>query len=293
MNNKRGDIEISVVVPCYNAGKYLDICLRSLFNQTVKPAEIIVVDDGSTDNSSEIASRYPVRLLRHDVNRGIASARNTGTVAAKGDVVLYIDADCVADYNLVENVLESFRGTNIIGVGGTGVEVPKPGLANRYRAKYLAQTLGKTKIVNPLCLFGQCFAFRKSALLNIGLFDPIFKTNAEDVDLCLRLRSRGCTYIYDPNIAVYHIRDDTLLTLLKAVFRASCYGVIAKLKNSVKVLPTMKLLIWLIRKIVSAVPQALLLRDPIYALLTPFVATSLVLGDIKGRFHSKRLLRQT
>jgi len=83
---------ISVVIPAYNAERYLEQTLESVFAQTCLPLEVIVVDDGSTDGTAEIAARYPVRLI-HQQNGGICSARNAGVRASAGTWVAFLDSD--------------------------------------------------------------------------------------------------------------------------------------------------------------------------------------------------------
>ena len=90
--------EISVVVPAYQAEKYLEICVESILAQTFKNFEVLLVDDGSTDGTAELCHRLEVRdkrihLLSHTRNRGVSAARNTGIMAAKGKYVAFVDSD--------------------------------------------------------------------------------------------------------------------------------------------------------------------------------------------------------
>ncbi|HEY0780020.1 MAG TPA: glycosyltransferase family A protein [Gemmatirosa sp.] len=84
---------VSVVIPCYNAGPYLAECLESVLAQTRPPLEVLVVDDGSTDDSADVASRFPVRLLRTSGRQGNMAARSQGAEAAVGDYIAMTDAD--------------------------------------------------------------------------------------------------------------------------------------------------------------------------------------------------------
>ena len=85
---------VSTIIPVFNGAAFLADALESVRAQDVAPDEIVVVDDGSTDGSAEIASRHPgVRVVAHDTNRGLPAARNTGLAAAVGDVIAFLDAD--------------------------------------------------------------------------------------------------------------------------------------------------------------------------------------------------------
>src|SRR5262249_51166246 len=95
---------ITAYVPAYNAAQFLAGCIESLLAQTLVPTEILVIDDGSSDNSVEIAQRYPrVRVIRHDRNRGLAAARNTAFRSAECELIASLDADCIAEPSWLAN----------------------------------------------------------------------------------------------------------------------------------------------------------------------------------------------
>ena len=105
--------KFTVIIPAYNAGKYLDECLESLVSQSFKDFEVIVVDDGSTDRTAVLGRKYTeldnrFRLVEKD-NGGVSSARNSGIDNAKGEWVLFVDADDV----LVNTALEEIGRAHV------------------------------------------------------------------------------------------------------------------------------------------------------------------------------------
>ena len=224
-------LKSSVVIPCYNGEKHIDKCIESFLNQTKKPDEIIIVDDGSEDKSMKIAKKYPVKIIKHERNQGLAKTRNTGIKTAKHDIIIFIDADCIADRNLVKNILKNYNSEKIAGVGGWGMEVNSDGLANKYRSIHGVQGHGnRKKKVNGL--FGLCFSFRKKVFEEVGLFDADFRTNGEDVDMGFRITDKGYKLIYDPEIKVSHLRyDKNVDSYKKTIYNYFYYGSLAHLKN--------------------------------------------------------------
>jgi glycosyltransferase involved in cell wall biosynthesis len=100
------DTLISVVIPAYNAAQYLEQCIQNVLLQSYKNLEIIVVDDGSKDNTREIAQQYPVKLIQQE-NQGSAAARNAGIQAATGEYIHFMDADDLINLNFYERMLDA------------------------------------------------------------------------------------------------------------------------------------------------------------------------------------------
>ncbi|MBM3573399.1 MAG: glycosyltransferase family 2 protein, partial [Alphaproteobacteria bacterium] len=148
-------MKVSVYVPCYNGERYIGIAITSLLTQERKPDEIIVVDDGSTDASAEIAAAYPVRLIRHDKNLGLAAARNTAVKAATGDIVASIDADCFATPDWLKHMVRMLeKNPKLVGIGGQLIEWQYRTLGDQWRLHHLFQNHGAKLQVNPWFLHG-------------------------------------------------------------------------------------------------------------------------------------------
>ncbi len=98
---------VSVIITVYNGEKYVKACLDNVFRQVYKNLEIIVVDDASTDNTAQIASQYPVKLIRHQRNRGVSVSRNTGIDASTGEYIHFMDVDDVINDDYYSPMVEA------------------------------------------------------------------------------------------------------------------------------------------------------------------------------------------
>ena len=111
-------MKITLYIPCYNAEDFIGEVLKAVFNQTVPADEVIVVDDGSTDNTSGIASGYPIRLIRHSQNRGLAASRNSAIKNSKAEFVASLDADCLPSPGWLQHLMQRVDAPGVGGVGG-------------------------------------------------------------------------------------------------------------------------------------------------------------------------------
>jgi GT2 family glycosyltransferase len=211
--------KVTVYIPCYNAERYLKDCLQAVLKQTHAPDEVLVIDDGSTDRTTEIASSYPVRLIRHRSNKGLAAARNTAVLNSRNEWIASVDADVVAAHDWLEKLVKSMNGDGIAGVGGKLVEKFQQRLADRWRAVHMPQHWGDCPNGKPLALSGSNALFKASALREVGLYNEKFRTNYEDSDICGRLRARGYRLFYTPHAVCYHLREDTIRSILRTWWR--------------------------------------------------------------------------
>jgi glycosyltransferase involved in cell wall biosynthesis len=216
--------KVSLYIPCYNVAGYIARCIQGILGQTRPPAEIIVVDDGCTDKTVEIASRYPVRIVRHEVNMGLSSARNTGVRSARNDLVASIDADCLAKPDWLERLLECFQDQSTVGAGGRLIELYRTKLPDKWRALHMIQHRGPEMIVGADFLFGHSTLFRKTAIEKVGLYKEALRTNNEDEYICRKLLQGGGTLVYEPRAVVEHLRTDTVGSLLNTYWRWWFFG---------------------------------------------------------------------
>ena len=222
--------QATVAIPCYNGAAYIGRTIESVLHQSQPATEVLVIDDGSTDNSRQIIAQYPVRLVAHEQNKGLATARNTAVSATTTNILIFVDVDAFADYHLVETLLSGYTGSQIAGVGGQGIESNINSLADRWRRTHASQGHGdKPKAVDYL--YGLCMSYHTAVLQQIGGFDPIYRTNAEDVDMGLRLRAAGYQLRYLPQAQVYHQRTDDQSSLERAMFNWYRAGYTARRRN--------------------------------------------------------------
>jgi O-antigen biosynthesis protein len=201
---------VSVVVCTYNGERTLRECLHSLCNLDYPDFEVIVVDDGSTQDIASIARAYPVRYIRTE-NRGLSSARNTGLAAARGEIVAYIDDDAYADAQWLTYLAATFLTTSYAGIGGPNLPPPGDGTI----ARCVADAPGGPVHVllsdrEAEHIPGCNMAFRKSALESIGGFDTQFRVAGDDVDLCWRLQAHGWKLGFSPAAVVWHHRRNSV-----------------------------------------------------------------------------------
>jgi glycosyltransferase involved in cell wall biosynthesis len=216
--------KVSLYIPCYNAGEYIDRCLMGATTQTYPVAEILLVDDGSGDDTVSKASKYNVRIIRHGENRGLAAARNTAVMNASGDFVASLDADCAASSEWLERLMGGFSDESVAGVGGKLLEGRRSGVADRWRAVYMRQNWGDLRSADARFLFGSNNVFRKGAVKEAGMYDARYRTNGEDYDMSMRLKARGYRLVYEPAAVVVHLRTDTARSALNTHWRWTFIG---------------------------------------------------------------------
>jgi GT2 family glycosyltransferase len=210
----------SVIIPAYNAEKTLSFCLEALADQSVPKEnyEVIVVDDGSTDETSKIAKGFNVKYI-FQTNRGPATARNRGARKAAGGIILFTDSDCVPDHNWIQEMVSPFSDTEVVGVKGA-YKTRQTKLAARFAQAEFEDRydlLQKSSTIDMVDTYSA--AFRKDVFLNMGGFDESFPVaNNEDTELSYRLAAAGYKLVFNPGAFVYHTHRDTFMKYLKLKF---------------------------------------------------------------------------
>jgi cellulose synthase/poly-beta-1,6-N-acetylglucosamine synthase-like glycosyltransferase len=199
-------VRISVVIPAYNAAATIENCLIALMQQTVPRTEyeVIVVDDGSTDQTGEVARRHGALVLKQP-NSGPAVARNKGIAAARGDIVLFTDADCAPAPDWVEQMVAPLSDQHIVGVKGV-YRTRQGSLAARFIQLEYQDRYDHTA-TSAYVDFIDTYAagYRRQVLVESGGFDTSFPlASTEDQELSFRLAEAGHKMVFNPRAIVYH-----------------------------------------------------------------------------------------
>ncbi len=197
-----------MVIPAYNAGKTLRECLDSLSKQTLKPLEIILVDDCSADDTAALASDFGVKVISFDERYGPARARNRGAEEARGDIVLFLDSDVVIPPDLVERIEASFGSNEEIEAVQTLYSplCPAEDMVSRYQNFYYYYALHRMKGDYTATFATWCAAVRKNAFEEAGGFNvSIPEPTVEDEELGYEIADRGGKILLARDLQVTHL----------------------------------------------------------------------------------------
>jgi glycosyltransferase involved in cell wall biosynthesis len=244
--------EVSVVIPCFNGERFLSDAIESVLRQTHGPVEIVVVDDGSTDGSVVVAERYAadgrVTYVRHESNKGIAAARNTGLRRSRGRFVGFLDQDDLWQEDKVDCQLAALAKDPS---GETGVvfseidTVPMtPDVVRRERYRKLGELDGlDTKELLTQFFMGNSIPIistliRRECFDSVGVFDEEIRSGADDFDLFVRIAQRYRFAYVAKKLAVRRLHEsnftdtekmvpDTLRTIARTVAESPSLELVA------------------------------------------------------------------
>lgn len=195
-------IRVSLVIPAYNEEHHLEACLDAIAHQTVSPFEVIVVDNGSTDQTAVIARSFPFVRLVTERRQGVVFARDAGFDAASGDVIGRIDSDTLLPPTWVANVTQVFQDTAFDAISGRVRyhDVALKGVADGvdfFFRKHLARQLRRS---NTIFLQGCNLAMRRTVWDKVRNHVCHVSGIHEDLDLAVHLQELGCKVGFDENL---------------------------------------------------------------------------------------------
>ena len=209
-------ISISVIIPAHNAADHLGLCLEAL-RECDGLHEIIVIDDGSTDDTAVIAARYSVSTLKTRGRRGPAFARNLGVLTATGDILLFIDSDVCVQADLGERVRAWFAQDPELAalIGSYDSEPREPDFLSQYR-NLMHHFVHQNGAQRASTFWSGCGAIRRAVFFEYYGFDDSFgRPGIEDIELGYRLVRAGRKIILDRDIQVTHAKRWTFWNLVK------------------------------------------------------------------------------
>ncbi len=215
----------SVIVPAYNAEATLTDTLEALARQSIprEHYEIIVVDDGSTDRTAEIAEAYADTVLRQE-NAGPAAARNAGVAIARGEIVLFTDADCAPIPEWIERMTAPFADPDVVGTKGAYLTRQRAPMARFVQQEYEDRydRMARFKRIDFIDTYSA--AYRRDVFLANGGFDTVFPVaSVEDQEFSFRLAQKGYKMVFVPEARVYHRHNERLKDYIRRKFYIGYY----------------------------------------------------------------------
>ena len=223
--------KVSVIVCSYNGGQTLGECLASLDAVSYPDFEIVLVDDGSNDDTQQIVAAFEKgRAARAaktgdklpdfqnivQANMGLSYARNVGARAAHGDIFAYTDSDCMADPDWLYYMVGTLLSGDYVGVGGPNISPPA---VNWIQAAVAAAPGGPSHVLTTDVVAehipGCNMAFHRAAFESVDGFDTEYRKAGDDVDFCWRLQNGGGVIAFSPSAIVWHYRRFTLRAFRK------------------------------------------------------------------------------
>jgi len=193
-------MKLSFIIPAYNEERYIGDCLAAIINalkQTRQEAEIIVVNNASTDKTAEIAGQFAGVKIVNEPKKGLTHARQAGYLASTGDILANIDADTLVDEKWITAVLKEFSDDeNLIGLSGPFIyhnlsKIKRIVVKFYYLIGYLTYLINSKILKNGSMMQGGNFAVRKTALDKINGFNLNIQFYGEDTDIAVRLSKIG------------------------------------------------------------------------------------------------------
>ena len=218
---------ITVVVPAYNAAQTLPACLGALQNQTHPVDEIIVVNDGSKDETAKIAESFNVKVINQS-HQGPAVARNLGLSNAHNDIVFFTDADCEPISSWAAEMLAPFSDPLVVGVKGSYRTHQKEIVARlvQYEFEERYDKLERHATIDFIDTYAA--AFIKAVISKIGGFDPAFpRAVSEDAELSYRLSRAGYRLVFNRSAVVYHRHPYTWKAYVRRKIKFSYWRMMA------------------------------------------------------------------
>lgn len=201
---------ITVIICTHNGSATIRESIEEILKLDYPNFDVVVINDGSTDETRHIVKKYPVKLIT-TTNRGLSAARNTGMYNATGEIIAYIDDDAYPDPQWLKYLAHAYLNSDHGCIGGPNIAPADDGFLATCVANAPGgpvHVLESDEIAEHVP--GCNMSFRKDALMKIGGFDPIYRAAGDDVDVCWRIQQLGRTVGFHPAAVVWHHRRNSL-----------------------------------------------------------------------------------
>jgi glycosyltransferase involved in cell wall biosynthesis len=210
-------VQISVIIPVFNGASTLPLCLQALADSPFPPAECIVIDDGSTDDSAALGERFGATVLSTGGRCGPAQARNLGARRASGDLLLFIDADVAIHRDALGRIAERFAGEPDLDalIGAYDQAPADPGFVSQFKNLMHAfvHRQGNRQASTFWC---GCGAVKRSVYLELGGLDESYRRpSIEDIEFGFRMMHSGRKLALDSSVQCKHLKVWTLCNLVR------------------------------------------------------------------------------
>lgn len=300
-------IEYTIVIPMFNAAENIKELISALKKQTLKNFEVIIVDDGSEDDSEEIVqlqeADFSLRLLSQP-NLGPAAARNAGARVARADTLVFLDSDCIPMEDFLEKLTGPLRDEWVAGVQGEYETKNRESLIARYvgyEIYYRHRRMIKREGIDHLGTYA-C-AYRK-ADFGEGFLEEFRKADMEDIELSYRIAEKNRKLVFEPKARVMHTHPASLVKYLGQQLRRGHWRVLGHIKHPRKLIKdsymghemmsqgSLSLLL-----LISLLPAVMRIDLPLIRseiapalVLSALYASNVPLGYYCARFERKMLL---
>ncbi|HEX7589328.1 MAG TPA: glycosyltransferase family 2 protein [Anaerolineae bacterium] len=215
-------LPLAVIIPAHNAAKTIAQCLTSVYQSDTAPAQVIIVDDGSTDCSAQIAAAFSCEIIRNPRRRGAAAARNTGAWAARSEILFFLDADILVPAHALRRMAEILKERpDLSAVFGSYQKETLPTNFVSIYKNLLHHYTHQTSAPEAATFCGGFGAVRGSVFRELGGFDETQRA-LEDVEFGYRMYRAGHRILLDKTLQFTHTKRYTLFSLIKSdVFNRS------------------------------------------------------------------------
>lgn len=225
---------VAVIICVYNGRNFIKNCLEHILLQTYRDIDIIVIDDGSTDGTTEVLEDFKDnnRILMHcnKKNLGLMTSRNIGASMANAEIIAYTDVDCIVKPNWIEELIKPFTESRDIVIIGGKIDDPTPKSYWEYVMEGICFLSNKSKYSKKI--LGGNMAIKRDFLFN-NKFDETLKYGGDETDLCIRALRQDYKIFYQNSAEVIHYHRNRFIPVIRQRFALGIGNYYVRLKHKI------------------------------------------------------------